>query len=336
MSAKQMTFLEFNQMFPVEEAAIAYFLHVRYNDQKAEYSYTLKCPHCGETLYVYHYSSRMKVCHCHNCNNTFSPFTGTIFEKSSTDMRKWFYAIHLFLNAKKGISACQLQREIGVMYKTAWRMLKQIRTAMGNVNMAKSFEALVEIDETYVGGKPRKENAQLDSNGNVIPSFTPPAKRGRGTKKTPVIGIKERNTKKVYAQVAFPNKYGKKLTGKQLLNVLDKVCKDKYEDQNGYEHNTTVVSDEFKGYNILDKKTQFVHLSVNHSLGQFSNGNGIHTNGIEGFWANLKRGVYGIYHHISIKYMQKYVDEFCFRQNNKEYSSAFDAVLSQSVLKLVA
>jgi hypothetical protein len=215
-------------------------------------------------------------------------------------------------------------------------MLKQIRTAMGNVNMAKSFEALVEIDETYVGGKPRKENAYIDSDGNVIPSFIPPAKRGRGTKKTPVIGIKERNTKKVYAQVAFPNKDGKKLTGKQLLNVLDKVCKDKYEDQNGYEQNTTVVSDEFKGYNILDKKTQFVHLSVNHSLGQFSNGNGIHTNGIEGFWANLKRGVYGIYHHISIKYMQKYVDEFCFRQNNKEYSSAFDAVLSQSVLKLVA
>jgi hypothetical protein len=215
-------------------------------------------------------------------------------------------------------------------------MLKQIRTAMGNVEVAKTFEALVEIDETYVGGKPRKENVYIDAEGKLHKSHTEENKRGRGTKKTPVIGIKERNTKKVYAQVALPNKDGKKLTGKQLFEVLDKVCKDKYEDITGEEKNTTVISDEFKGYNILDKKTDFIHLSVNHSLGQFSDGNGIHTNGIEGFWANLKRGVYGIYHHISVKYMQRYVDEFCFRQNNREYGLAFDTVLSQSVLGSVA
>ncbi|MDR1278052.1 MAG: IS1595 family transposase [Treponema sp.] len=191
----------------------------------------------------------------------------------------------MFLNGKKGISGCQLQRELGVTYKTAWRMLQQIRRAMGNENMAKAFNVFVEIDETYVGGKPRKENVKLDKNGTVVPSEKEPSKRGRGTDKTPVIGVKERNSGKVYAKVALPNEKGQKLTGKQLLSVLDTVCAD----------NTTVASDNFSGYNILDKKhdNNFIHLSVNHSAGQFSNGKGVHTNGIENFWGILKRGWVG-------------------------------------------
>jgi transposase-like protein len=305
-----MTFIEFNQKFPTEKAAIDYFLKIRYKG-------TLTCPHCGAKVKVYRYRKRAKVCHCKNCNNSFSPFTNTIFEKSSTDMRSWFYAIHLFLNGKKGISGCQLQREIGVTYKTAWRMLKQIREAMGNNDMAKAFSALVEVDETYVGGKPRKGNTQFDENGNKIPS-----KRGRGTNKTPVIGVKERDSKRVYAQVALPNAKGQKLTGTQLLSVLDKVCVD----------GTTVISDDFAGYTILDKKhkNDFIHLSVNHSLGQYVNG-AIHTNNIENFWSVFKRGWYGTYHHISVKYLQKYMDEFCFRQNNRENERIFDVLLGQCV-----
>jgi transposase-like protein len=237
-------------------------------------------------------------------------------------MRSWFYAIHLFLNGKKGISGCQLQREIGVTYKTAWRMLKQIREAMGNNDMAKAFSAIVEVDETYVGGKPRKGNAQFDANGNKIPS-----KRGRGTNKMPVIGVKERDSKNVYAQGALPNAKGQKLTGNQLLSVLDKVCVD----------GTTVISDDFAGYNILDKKhkNDFTHLSVNHSLGQYANG-AIHTKSIENFWSVFKRGWYGTYHHISVKYLQKYMDEFCFRQNNRGNDRVFDTLLGQSVLKLAS
>jgi hypothetical protein len=101
----------------------------------------------------------------------------------------WFYTIHLIINDKKGISGCQLQRELGGTYKTAWRMLKQIRMAMGNKDMQQTFEVFVEIDETYVGGKPRKENVKLDKDGNIIPSEKPKNKRGRGTNKTPVVGI---------------------------------------------------------------------------------------------------------------------------------------------------
>jgi transposase-like protein len=311
-----MTFFTFNQMFPTEQSAVNYFIHKRYSD-------TLVCPHCGSVVQIYRYRNRPKVFKCTACNNTFSPFSNTIFEKSSTDMRKWFYAIHLALNAKKGISGCQLQRELGVTYKTAWRILQQIRIAMGNKNMAKTFDALVEIDETYVGGKPRKENVKLDKNGTVISSDKEPLKRGRGTDKTPVVGVKERNSKKVYARVALPNEQGQKLTGKQLLNILDTVCAD----------NTTVVSDDFSGYNILDKKhdNNFIHFTVNHSIGQFSDGKGVHTNNIENFWSILKRGWVGTYHHWSVKYMQRYVNEFCFRQNERKNTAVFDVLLKQAV-----
>jgi transposase-like protein len=289
-----MTFIEFNEKFSCEQAAIDYFYKVRYDNK-------LTCPHCGAKVNLYR-TSRQKVCICHNCNNTFSPFSGTIFEKSKTAMRKWFYAIHLIINDKKGISGCQLQRELGVTYKTAWRMLRLIREAMGNKDMKKTFDVLVEIDETYIGGKPRNRNAVVEEKQET--------KRGRGTSKTPVIGVRERSSKRVYAKVMLPNKEGKKLTGKQLLNVLDEVCKEK----------TTVVSDDFSGYNILNKETEskYVHFSVNHSIGQYSAGNGIHTNNIENFWSLVKRQYIGTHHHYSVKYMQRYIDEMCFRQNHRE------------------
>jgi hypothetical protein len=140
---------------------------------------------------------------------------------------------------------------------------------------------------------------------------------------TPVIGVRERSSGKVFAKVALPNGKGQKLSGKQLLGVLDTVCMD----------NTTVISDDFSGYNILNKQHEnnFIHLSVNHSIGQFSNGNGVHTNGIENFWSILKRGWVGTYHHWSVKHMQKYVDEFCFRYGNRKNEGIFDKVLEQAI-----
>jgi len=237
----------------------------------------------------------------------------------------WFYAIHLILNDKKGISGCQLQRELGVTYKTAWRMLKQIRSAMSNKDMKETFDVFVEIDETYVGGKPRKENKIIGTNDNVIVPEEPKNKRGRGTKKTPVVGVKERSSKQVFAKVMFPNEEGQTLTGKQLISVLDEVCK----------KGTTVVSDDFSGYNILDKQTEkeYIHVSVNHSAGQFSAGNGIHMNNIESFWSLVKRQYIGTHHHYSVKYMQLYIDEMSFRQNNRKNPASFETLLNQTIMK---
>jgi len=306
-----MTYFELMKKFPTEDSVIDYYLKVRYPNM-------VICPHCG-SIKVYQMHDRRKVFNCKDCHNTFSPFTGTIFEKSSTDLRKWMFAIHMFLNGKKGISGMQLQREIGVTYKTAWRMLQQIRLAMANSEHKEFFDTIVEIDETYVGGKPRKDNEHDD---NAPKGTGTGAKRGRGTDKTPVVGVIDRNNKKIYAKVALPNEKGQKLTAKQLMDILKTVSKQ--------ENNNVVMSDEFRGYDSLTKNS-FVHLRVDHQHA-FSDLNGTHTNNIESFWATLKRGVYGIYHHISVEYLQNYVDEFCFRYNNRN-ENMFDLVLKQSILK---
>jgi transposase-like protein len=311
---------EFEERFPNEKAAIDWFIDMRYKGN-------LACPHCGTKISIYRERDRLKVFHCSHCNNSFSPIKGTIFEKTHIPIRKWFKVIKDFLNDRTGYSACNVARYFKMTYKSAWRMLHQIRTAMENREIEKIFESIVEVDETYIGGRPRKTNAVLDKDGNVIKSGKlPPGKRGRGTKKIPVVGVKERSTGKVYAKVMPPNEEGKKLTGKQLLGVIEQVCK---------EEGVTIVSDDFKGYNILDKegqKEKYTHVTLNHSKGQYCAGNGIHTNGIENFWSVLKNGIRGTYHHISEQHMQKYVDEFVFRQNTRLDTNMFDILLEQSIL----
>lgn len=300
-----MTFFDFMTKFPTEQSCIEHYLKIRYPKG-------VHCNHCGSPK-VYQRNNKPKLFNCPNCMNTFSPFKDTIFEKSSTDLRKWFFAIHLFLNGKKGISALQLQREIGVTYKTAWRMLQQIRKAMGNAEHEEFYNTIIEMDETYVGGKPRKDNDHDDDN-------KPNSTRGRGTSKTPVVGVVDRLNKTVYAKVAMPNSKGQKLTFNQLLDVLNTVAKPN--------STNVIVTDEFHSYRPL-KRNKYFHLRVDHTKA-FSDHDGTHTNTIESFWAILKRGVYGIYHHVSVKYMQRYVDEFCFRYNNRD-TNMFDMVLAQSV-----
>jgi len=301
-----MNYKEFMKKFPDEKSIIDYFMGIRYPDG-------IKCPYCKNEK-VYQKKERLKVFDCNFCGRSFSIFKDTIFEKTSTDLQKWFFAIHLVLNAKKGISALQLQREIGVTYKTAWRMLHQIRQAMEDRNNEDFFDTIVEIDETYVGGKPRKKNKHNDMpKGGSL-------KRGRGTKKTPIIAVVDREERKVFAKVANPNKRGQKLTGRQLIDILNQVCKGK---------NVTVISDEYRGYNRL-KYTDYIHLKIDHT--KMFVDNDIHTNTIESFWAIVKRAFYGTYHRISVKYLQTYINEISFRYNHRNIDSSFDLVLRNAIL----
>jgi len=301
-----MNYQEFIKKFPDEKAIINYFTRIRYPQG-------VKCNHCGSGK-VYHRTKEPKMYDCNSCRNSFSVFKDTVFEKTSTDLQKWFFAIHMILNAKKGISAKQLQREIGVTYKTAWRMLRQIRQAMEDKNQDGFYDTIVEIDETYVGGKPRKSNKKdKDKKGGGL-------KRGRGTKKTPIIAVVDREAKKIFAKVALSNKRGQKLTGKQLLDVINQVCKGK---------NVTVISDEYRGYDKL-RHTNYIHLKIDHTK-MFVDGD-IHTNTIESFWAIVKRAFYGTYHRISVKYLQEYINEISFRYNHRNINESFDLLLKQATI----
>ena len=297
-----MNFFEFGKKFASEFDCIKYFIKIRYNNKPV-------CKHCGSCAKVYHKASFPKMFDCKVCGSSFSIFAGTMFEKSDTDLRKWFYAIHLFLNSKKGISALQLQREIGVTYKCAWRILHKIREAMSKKdndddNDGGMLQGIIEIDECYIGGKSANKH------------MTKRIEAKEKDDKAIVIGMIERNGEvKAYH-----------IENTKTYSLQDKIYKNVKE-------GSTIITDEFAGYNVL--KWNYNHKTINHSKYEYvkqTTNLKLYTNSIEGFWGTLKRGVVGIYHHISKKYLQNYVNEFCFRYNNRNNANVFDLVLQKSVL----
>lgn len=251
-----MTYIRFLKLFPNDKACADYFFKKRYQNG-------LKCPHCGETKRVARRSDSIKKCACYNCNNSFSMFKDTIFEKSSTSLQIWFFAIHFILNAKKGFSALQLMREIGVSYKTAWRIWTKVREAMGNVNDSYLMSGEVEVDETYVGGKPRKINEYTDAEvqkkyleyilddnrkrletGHKLHGGN--GKRGHGADKFGVIGAYERSTGKVKARLLLPNKNGETLNSTQFLKFINDTV----------DVNTKILTDDSKSYSLLNLVNQ--------------------------------------------------------------------------------
>jgi len=306
-----MTVTELNGKFPTEASIADYCVKIIYDNN-------LTCPYCGSSKHISRNSNNAKRAQCNKCNKTFSIFKGTIFEKSRTKLKTWFYAINLFLNAKKGISSCQLKRETGVSKKCAFKMLSLIRKAAGNIINFKTFSGIVEVDETYIGRKSQKKYIYDTCTRKYKLVLN---KRGRGTSKIPVVGIFERNLNRVYAKVMFPDKKGQLLNGTKLLSVINSACgKD-----------VIIMTDEFRGYNILDK-LKYKHFSVNHSKGQYSDKKGVHVNNIENFWNILKKGYYGTYHHVRPEHLQGYIDEFCFRRNHSRNPFIFDSFLKQILI----
>ena len=251
------------------------------------------CDKCGVDRKHHRVTGRPAYA-CDYCGSMISPMAGTIFEKSSTALRTWFYAMYLMSATRCGISAKQIQRETGVTYKTAWRMFKQIRTLMSEeVSLEGSS---VEMDETYVGGRGRKGS-----------------KRGRGAQsKTCVIGALQRGGKVV--AIASTDASSKTLHGVAKEYILPA---------------STVYTDEWRGYNGLAKVNGYDHRRINHATGVYVMGD-IHTNSIEGFWSLVKRGIGGVYHSVSKKYLQTYLDEYSFRYNRRNSGQPmFTSLLEQ-------
>lgn len=280
------------EQFPTDSDCLDHLEKVRWAGEP-------RCPYCGSDKATRRPKEHRYI--CNSCSTSYSVTVGTIFHDTKLDLQKWFLAISLILNAKKGISARQLSRDIKVNKDTAWYMGMRIRKAM--IEQNDLLTGIVEIDETYVGGKPRKENKEDPDK--------PKNKRGRGTKKVPVVGIIERGGS-VKAKVASDLK-AKTLSG----FVRDKV---KIE-------GATVITDEFSGYAHL--KYFVTHEVINHSEAYVCGH--IHTNNIESFWAILKRGIIGQYHKVSSHYLCKYIDEFCYRFNQRKNPTVFDLTIQRAV-----
>lgn len=306
---------DFFKRFPTENDAIDFIVSTKYKNGYV-------CPKvCAYTTKYITKSTISAICIATNCKSEFSALTSTIFEHTHLDLRMWLFARNLVIIARKGISGLQLQRELGMKsLKGAFRMLNLIRRAMETEFQKDTFETVVEIDKTYVGGKPRTENTHKDKVSNN-------AKRGRETNKKPVVGMVERNSGRIHANVAFPNNEGKKLRGMQLLSVLNEVCK----------KDTNVMTYQLSSYGILGGKIDktFHHIKIDHSAVS-SLGYGKQTNGIESCWAILKRGVYRIHHHVSVKHLQENVDEFCYRLNHRNIESAWEHLLGLEISKMAA
>lgn len=269
------TTFEFLKQFPDDSTCLEHLLKVRYGE-------TPTCPKCGVVSKFYRIRKEPAYA-CGSCGHHIHPMAGTLFERSRTPLQKWFYAMHLFTMTRHGVSAKEIQRQIGVTYKTAWRIGHEIRKHMARVDGDPMLGGHVEVDETMVGGK--------RSGG----------KRGRGAPgKTVVFGMLERGGD-VMTRVV-PNVRRATLEPHILENV---------------DRNAIVSSDELKSYASLSKHG-YKHGVVNHSAEQWVNGIH-HTNSIEGFWSMVKRSIRSTHIHVSPKHLNKYLGEFEFRFNRRSH-----------------
>ncbi|MDD5656778.1 MAG: IS1595 family transposase [Elusimicrobia bacterium] len=253
------------------------------------------CPHCG-SVEVYRMTpkagstkpGRAGLFRCRACERQFTVTVGTIFEGSHIPLNKWLMAVHFMTASKKGMSAHQLHRMLGITYKAAWFMAHRLRHAMKEGPLADKLRGKVEVDETYIGGK--QENRSNDMR-----------RRGVMPRKTQVVALVTRSGK----ARAFPVKN----TGKAQLHrsIEENVRKD-----------SSVYTDRWQAYTGIGKAFAGGHHTVNHSMSQYVRPGNIHTNTVESYFSLLKRGITGTFHHISNQHLDGYCNEFSFRWNMKK------------------
>jgi len=291
MSIEKLTVRQFFARFPDDQACLNHVMEVRYGMRHV-------CRKCGVDA-TFHKIGERRAFACSACGDHVYPCAGTIFQDSRTSLQSWFYAIYLFVTTRHGVSGKELQRSLGVTYKTAWRMGQQIRDLMGKVDGFTMLQGHVELDEAYVGGHR-------------------PGKRGRGAAgKTIVMGLKERGGK--LSTEVIPNVKKETLRGVVLNNV---------------EKGATVSTDELMSYGLLEGDG-YEHGAVKHGAKEWAyydyrTGATHHTNHVESFWKLFKASVRSTHIHISSQHMQRYLNEFSFRSNHRRMKNAmFDLLISR-------
>jgi transposase len=268
---KNLTVREFFQLFKDDNTCLDYVMEARFG-------LTHTCSNCGKEANFYKLKNR-KAYSCEYCGSHVYPCAGTLFEGSRTPLQLWFYAIYLFSTSRHGVSAKELERQLGVTYKCAWRMGHEIRKHMSLIDGDEPLSGHVEVDETFVGGK---------------------MAGGMGGKgKTVIFGMLERDGDVITKIV--PNT--KKVTLRPIIHE-------------NVEKGSKISSDEHGSYKSL-KRDGYDHGAVAHGRGEYVNGE-VHVNGIEGYWARLKNSIAGTHVHVSRKHLDKYTGEFEYRFNSRK------------------
>jgi transposase-like protein len=287
---------ELAKYFSDEDAARELLEQWRWNGSPA-------CPHCGgDAPYKLTPKADSKkpgrkgLWKCRACRKQFTVTVGTVFEDSRIPISKWLLAIHMIASSKKGMSAHQIHRNLGISYKAAWFMMHRLRYAMRSGPLSDLMSGTVEIDETYVGARMKRGT-----------------KRGRpgpDSHKTPVVALIERGSGRVRA-FTMPRVTSDNLREAITANVRP---------------DAKLMTDEFSAYRVVAQQAGYEHHSVNHSKDEFVRGD-VHSNTAEGFFSLLKRGINGTFHHVSRGHLNRYCDEFAFRYENRKATDAKRATM---------
>lgn len=274
MSTKAPTLRQFQAQFPTEESCLEHIMRQRFGDRH-------DCAGCDKSAHYYRVSTRRAYV-CEYCGHQVYPTAGTPFDRTRTSLRDWFMVMFMFTTSRNGVAAKAVERQIGVTYKTAWRMCHQIREYMTSLESDDPLGGIgetVEVDETIIGGS-------VSGKGNSYMG-----------NKTIVVGMLERGGELVTHVVTRRTK----VAMHALINA-------------SILPGTTISTDEMGGYKDLDHNG-FRHIRVNHNRGQYATKDGAGVNALEGFWAQLKRGINGTHIHVSGKHLPKYMGEFEYRYN---------------------
>jgi len=293
---RPMTLSQLDAKFPTDDSCKSYLAQRRWPEH-------VSCPRCGNDS-VHELAKRPYHWECSLCgaghSYRFSVLVGTIFENTNYPLIIWFKVIYLMLSSKKGISALQIQRMMGMgSYRTAWQMCHKVRVAMGNTEF-RQLVGFVEVDETYVGGKARNKHKGPGGRGDMGGTG--------GTGKAIVAGAIQRK-------------------GNVIARVIDKadmMTLDGFVAQSVSTKVDLISTDEHHAYNRLHHR--YPHGVVQHSMDEYVVG-AVHTQSIDSFWSMIKRGIMGTFHKVSKKYLQLYVNEFQFRHNNRKNVDIFGAVI---------